>query len=1392
MSNYINKLGISDIELTRYTRFNSKYHIVQPQIAIAINNDASNAIYSITSDQANINVDNTDLWYNGRRLVPFDISNGSLIPILGYNLDMSGGDIINVNEIDMSGADCLLKDVKRIDMSGGAIINYTKQMNMTNGSITDVSYIKMENYELFNTYIDMSNNPILDVSYIGMNVFEKTADFSSNSLNIRQDASGYYAYYGNNLISGGGDASSNFLTYVDVTTGYTLPDSLFSSETKFEFIKQAGSDNGTLVKANYFYGDAVYATKFINTAEGGILGNFADFAGNKVAELAKLAGGSLGGLVSGFASQVAGAYGSRFVNGFQSGLNKTLNKEKEFFNDNVLSEYVNDLVGCYADNYLGVINRYNPDPSLNPTETFIVPQRVCQAGQNVYDYNASTDSAYKWYVYGVEDSHSDQYSIKLKSYSSITDFSNNAKIKRYAFGVATSVGDTNRLYNIDGDLYFNGKQYIFQDGDQIRIANSTLTNTGLEAYQNELYWNGKAIGLVSGDWLFNNVSKNLYAVSGIEVNTGGGLSSTTNDCLDVYGGNINDKYISRFVNTRLYLQSSASWGSNDIGGIQLDNLRPADYTSVKTIYRYNDNLWWGTEQLNNQVNKYINVSGTTTTPNSKTADSAFVVYTNDDAKARLCLMTDQDGGSNNSALITKTYGGSLSFTNQSSTATTDLDHLTISTTGAVAINKTLTIYNNNNETTSFQLVGGGIQLQKSTYNLLISNDANGIATFTGNASDAERTFYINTRGSGYNTNVFSFGEAIGTHSQNFTVAGSSYFGGSLTANNGISTTSILASGGIEAGTYLTTKNGDIRLYDGTTSIASIATYANVSRAGEYKLFMGQQGSTIYGLSLVVKAQTSGTSYLGFASLNTEIDTGSTFAIKGRDLSVLKLINSSNDAKYVDIQIDSNGYFNQYSTGNYYYNRSDNGIFCGAYPSSTAGSLFYLTTSTTSDNVAKFEISSTAKTRLQLTYNGGTARTYLLTNDGTNILEDLNTSGMSYYLRRHNNTSVINRYALTADHEWLDNANTPVRLFYLESSSRTAFVGSSSTYISVKHDGTNGTINCNTGLLYLAQGGTNLVSLTSSGSLMTVPRLQVYGNNSADAFYIQGFGYGAGYGIYLNATTNATTNGMVWITFRTDDTERGYIYYANPANTTVYSTTSDYRLKEEITDIDEDKTVARMEKLRTRHYKWKETGAYMRGFIAHELAEDGFDYAVSYEKDAVDASGNPQYQGIDTSLLVADICCVSKYLIKNVKQLKTEHQALTDTFAQHTIKITEVQDAIKQISDKLALPNETTIQTDYFIRDDEGNLINAFKSPLCEFKVGKGKVWCVMRTNENITRGIYITSFKAGYGITQLEAGHFNYSYAKVIKNYGFNDVNETINIDGINYRKVLVDVLFLQ
>jgi hypothetical protein len=53
------------------------------------------------------------------------------------------------------------------------------------------------------------------------------------------------------------------------------------------------------------------------------------------------------------------------------------------------------------------------------------------------------------------------------------------------------------------------------------------------------------------------------------------------------------------------------------------------------------------------------------------------------------------------------------------------------------------------------------------------------------------------------------------------------------------------------------------------------------------------------------------------------------------------------------------------------------------------------------------------------------------------------------------------------------------------------------------------------------------------------------------------------------------------------------------------------------------------------YKWKVDGSSSQGFIAHELQEVVPD-CVTGEKDAVDAEGNPVYQGVDTSFLVATL------------------------------------------------------------------------------------------------------------------------------------------------------------
>lgn len=87
------------------------------------------------------------------------------------------------------------------------------------------------------------------------------------------------------------------------------------------------------------------------------------------------------------------------------------------------------------------------------------------------------------------------------------------------------------------------------------------------------------------------------------------------------------------------------------------------------------------------------------------------------------------------------------------------------------------------------------------------------------------------------------------------------------------------------------------------------------------------------------------------------------------------------------------------------------------------------------------------------------------------------------------------------------------------------------------------------------------------------------------------------------------------------------------STTTYATSSDYRLKENVQPM--TGALAKVAALKPCTYTWTGTQLNDEGFIAHELQEV-CPSAVIGEKDAVDADGNPQYQGIDTSFLVATL------------------------------------------------------------------------------------------------------------------------------------------------------------
>ena len=115
------------------------------------------------------------------------------------------------------------------------------------------------------------------------------------------------------------------------------------------------------------------------------------------------------------------------------------------------------------------------------------------------------------------------------------------------------------------------------------------------------------------------------------------------------------------------------------------------------------------------------------------------------------------------------------------------------------------------------------------------------------------------------------------------------------------------------------------------------------------------------------------------------------------------------------------------------------------------------------------------------------------------------------------------------------------------------------------------------------------------------------------------------------TQVSTTSSFGHMIFRNPNGQVGGI--TTSGSSTAFNTSSDYRLKEAIAPM--TGALAKVALLKPVTYKWKVDGSDGQGFIAHEL-DEVVSGCVTGEKDAVDADGNPQYQGIDTSFLVATL------------------------------------------------------------------------------------------------------------------------------------------------------------
>ena len=106
--------------------------------------------------------------------------------------------------------------------------------------------------------------------------------------------------------------------------------------------------------------------------------------------------------------------------------------------------------------------------------------------------------------------------------------------------------------------------------------------------------------------------------------------------------------------------------------------------------------------------------------------------------------------------------------------------------------------------------------------------------------------------------------------------------------------------------------------------------------------------------------------------------------------------------------------------------------------------------------------------------------------------------------------------------------------------------------------------------------------------------------------------------------------------------------------TIYGTTSDYRLKENITPM--SGALGKVAQLKPVTYTWKSNNSAGQGFIAHELQAVIPD-AVIGTKDEVHADGKPKYQGVDTSFLVATLTAAIQEQQAIIEDLKNRVTAL---------------------------------------------------------------------------------------------------------------------------------------
>ena len=210
----------------------------------------------------------------------------------------------------------------------------------------------------------------------------------------------------------------------------------------------------------------------------------------------------------------------------------------------------------------------------------------------------------------------------------------------------------------------------------------------------------------------------------------------------------------------------------------------------------------------------------------------------------------------------------------------------------------------------------------------------------------------------------------------------------------------------------------------------------------------------------------------------------------------------------------------------------------------------------------------------------------------------------------------------------------------------------------RHTHTQLLLNANTDI---TQTGITYATAIGYGAIATTSNTIVLGGTGPAGAYPQ---------VIIPSTTTATSATTGAVTIAGGLGVAGSIY----AGVSVYANnvqlTSDYRLKENVSDLDDTFCV---DKLRPVTYTHKKTQKQEIGLIAHEL-QDQYPYLVTGEKDGADMQ-SVNYNGLFVILIKE---------IKDLKQSNIELKQSNIELKQSNIELKQENKIIKERLDKLEI------------------------------------------------------------------------------------------------------------